>query len=239
MLESLIKKLEVRDALSEQEKRALHESVGRTHDFAQQTDIVIDGSRPTESTLMLEGVSARYKVVADGGRQITGIHIAGDFVDLHSFLVKTMDHGVVALTPCRVALVPHQRLRDITEQFPHLARLLWLNTLIDAAIFREWIIGMGRRSATAQMAHWFCEMLVRHRVIGRNNGNAFPLPITQVELGDALGLSHVHVNRVLQDLRGEGLVTWREGWLTITDWDRLAQMAEFDPTYLTLETEPR
>ena len=239
MMEMLIRKLELRDRLSAEEKQALENALGRVDEFPRDADIIRQHDRPTESSLLLDGLASRYTILADGGRQITAIHIHGDFVDLHGFLLKKMDHGVAALTPCRVAFVPHERLRVITEQHPHLGRMLWLSTLIDAAIFRQWVVSMGRRSALAQVAHFFCEHLVRHRVTGTADGNSFPLPITQAELGDALGLSVVHINRMVQELRTEGLIAWQEGRVTISDFDGLARVAEFDPTYLCLESEPR
>jgi CRP-like cAMP-binding protein len=238
-MEVFVRKLERRDRISREEKQALENAVGRIEEFPRDADIVRQHARPTESCLLLEGLASRYTILADGGRQITAVHINGDFVDLHCFLIKTMDHGVAALTPCRVAFVPHERLQSITERFPHLARLLWLSTLIDAAIFRQWLVGMGRRSALAQVAHFFCEHLVRHQITGTADGNSFALPITQAELGDALGLSVVHVNRMVQELRTDGLIAWQEGRVTILDFERLTRAAEFDPTYLCLDHEPR
>ena len=150
-----------------------------------------------------------------------------------------MDHSVGTMTPCRVAFVPHDHLRSITENYPHLTRLLWLSTLIDAAIHREWMTGMGRRSAVGQMAHLLCELYLRLKSVGLATGFSYWLPITQAETGDALGLSSVHVNRVVQELRAAGIITWRDETLIIDDWDRLAHIAEFDPGYLHLNVEPR
>ncbi len=202
-------------------------------------DIVREGDRPTESILLLDGFAGRYNLLRNGKRQITAIHVPGDFVDLHSFLLHRMDHGVVALTDCRTGAVPHEILRNITERHPHLARLLWLSTLIDGAIHREWLVAMGRRSSLGQMAHLLCELFLRLQVVGRTERNSFRLPLTQAELGDALGLSTVHVNRVLQELRKEGVIIWRGETLVVKDWPRLQQIAEFDPTFLSLEVEPR
>ena len=134
------------------------------------------------------------------------IHVVGDFVDLHSFVLKTMDHSVGALTRCRVALVPHEFLQGVTERLPHLTRLLWLDTLVDAATHREWIVGMGRRSALEQLAHLICELYVRLEVLGQVDGATFDLPLTQTDLGDALGLSLVHINRTVRELREAGLL---------------------------------
>ncbi len=202
-------------------------------------DIVREGDRPTESILLLEGFAARYDILRKGKRQITALHIPGDFVDLHSFLVKKMDHAVLAITPCSVAGVPHEILRHISESHPHLTRLLGVNLAVDAAIHRQWIVALGRRSALEHTAHLFCEMFLRLRAVGLTEDHSFKLPLTQAELGDSLGLSTVHVNRVVQELRAKELITWRGETLVIDDWERLQELAEFDPTFLSLEAEPR
>jgi CRP-like cAMP-binding protein len=239
LIDLLIRKLEQRDRLSQEEKRVLEGAMVRVKEFRPDEDMIREGDRPTESTLLLEGFAARYKVLTDGKRQITAIHVAGDFVDLHSFLLKQMDHAVLAITHCTVGAVPHETLREITESHPHLGRLLWLSTLIDGAIHREWLVAMGRRPAAHHTAHLLCELFLRLQAVGLTKDNSFRLPLTQTELGDTLGLSTVHVNRVLQDLRGGGLITWRGDTVVIEDWPRLKQFAEFDPTYLSLQNEPR
>ncbi|WP_046865621.1 Crp/Fnr family transcriptional regulator [Microvirga massiliensis] len=239
MTNPLIRKLERRDFLSEAEREVLEGAVARVKEIGADEDMVREGDRPTESTLLLEGFAARYKILASGKRQITAIHIGGDFIDLHSFLLHTMDHSILALTPCKIAVVPHGTLREITERHPHLTRLLWLSTLIDGAIHRQWLVSMGRLPALGQLAHLLCELLLRLQTVGQADGNGIRLPFTQPELGDVLGLSTVHVNRVIQELRNEGLITWRGDTVTITDWERLSEIAEFDPTYLNLEREPR
>lgn len=239
MVNPLILKLEQRDRLSEDEKSVLQNAIARVRVVAADEDIVREGDRPNESSLLLDGFAARYKILSNGRRQITAVHIPGDFVDLHSFLIKMMDHGVLALTPCRVAVVPHATLEKISDEYPHLTRLLWLSTLIDGAIHREWLTAMGRLSATAHMAHLICELFLRLKAVGRTEGYTIQIPLTQAELGDTLGLSTVHVNRVLQELRKEGLIRWQGEALTILDWERLKAVGEFTPTYLNLQQEHR
>ena len=202
-------------------------------------DILREGDRPTESTLLVEGFAARYNLLRNGKRQITALHVPGDFVDLHSFLVKKMDHAVLAITPCTVGGVPHETLREISENQPHLTRLLGVNIAVDAAIHRQWVVSMGRRSALEHAAHLLCELFLRLRAVGLTEDDGFKLPLTQAELGDTLGLSTVHVNRIVQELRARGLITWRGETLVIDDWERLQELAEFDPTFLSLEVEPR
>ena len=235
----LIDKLERRDSLSGEERAILERASARVVEFPADEDMVREHDRPSYSTLLLSGWAARYTILGDGRRQITAFHVPGDFVDLHSFLLKVMDHGVVALTSCKAALVAHDALAEITQEHPHLARLLWLSTLIDAAILRQWLIGAGKRRAPEQMAHLFCELFTRLQVIGQTKDNSFRIPITQAEFGDALGLSAVHTNRTLQMLRGEGFIEWNSGTIVLPDWQRISRFAEFDPTYLNLEHERR
>ncbi len=237
---AFISKLERRDRVSDEETAALLAAAGPVETFEPGADLVREGDRPDRSMLVAQGFTTRYRLLADGARQITAIHVPGDFVDLHSFLLKTMDHSVGALSTCRVVTFPHANLRAITERHPHLARLLWLMTLLDSAIHREWIVAMGRRSALEQMAHLLCEIFTRLAVIGHGaRDRELILPINQTELGDTLGLSTVHVNRTLQQLRAEHLIIWQGHSVRILDWQRLASIAEFDETYLHLDPEPR
>jgi CRP-like cAMP-binding protein len=201
--------------------------------------MVAEHSYPATSCLIVTGWAARAKLVEGGRRQITEFHLAGDFVDLHSFLIKQLDHEVITLTQCRVAVVPHEELRAITERLPHLTRLLWLGTLIDAAIHRSWLTAYGRMTAVQRIAHLLCELYVRLDVVGATEEGGFSLPLTQEEVGDACGLTSVHVNRMAQQMRGEGLLEWKRSRVTILDWERLKTLAMFDPTYLNLRQLPR
>ncbi len=234
-----LRRLERRDVLPAAEKAALIEAAMSAETYASGADLVREGKQPDRSLLLAQGFTTRYRLLADGTRQITAIHLPGDFVDLHSFLLRTMDHSVGALCACRVITFPHANLKLITERYPHLTRMLWLMTLLDSAIHREWLVAMGRRSALEQMAHLLCEIFTRLSVIGLGAGGEATLPINQTELGDTLGLSTVHVNRTLQQLRAEQLIVWQGQTVRILDWDRLARIAQFDPTYLHLEAEPR
>jgi CRP-like cAMP-binding protein len=235
----LIHKLGQRDTLSGEEKQMLNRAISRVVQFGADEDMAREHDRPSECRLLLEGWTTRYLMLKDGRRQIVGLHIPGDLVDLHSFPLKKMDHSIGTLTPCTVALVPHEALREITEMYPHLTRLLWLSTLVDGAILRQWVLGLGRRSATERMAHLFCELYTRLTLAGLAQDRTFQVPVTQAEFGDCLGLSTVHTNRVLQDLRAEALITWRGETVEIKDWECLQSLAQFDPTYLYLEDEPR
>ena len=237
MHRSIIRKIETFTALSEEEKRALVSALGSIKDVGADEDIVFDGDRPSHSCAILEGFACRYKLLENGGRQIMSFQIAGDLCDLHSFILGGVDHSIGTLTPCKIACIPHSALSDIMESYPRINRALWRDTLIDAAIFREWMMGIGRRSAYTRIAHVLCEVLVKMRAVGLANGHECELPITQAELGDALGLSTVHVNRSLQELRGHRLLELRGGSLTVLNWDGLKKAGDFDPTYLHLDQE--
>jgi CRP-like cAMP-binding protein len=225
--------------VSDEEEAVLRASVSEIREHPQGRTIVRTGTTLSASTLLIEGIVCRYKDLADGQRQIMELHVAGDFVDLHGFLLKQLDHNVGTMTPVRVASFPHDGLRAITETHPHLGRMLWFSTLLDAAIHREKILSIGRRSAMARIAHIFCELIVRLRIVGLADDDSYALPLTQADLADVTGLTSVHVNRMLKKLRDEDLLTFRGGTVTIGDWDRLQRVAEFDPAYLHLERQPR
>ncbi len=202
------------------------------------SDIVRQHSSPQYSTLILDGFAARYVMLMNGSRQITELNVPGDFVDLHSLMMNPMDHGVVALTTCTVARSPHEGLRRLTETEPHLTRLLWMDTLIDAAVHRQWIAGLGRRTAVARLAHLLCELYLRLEIVHRAGRGRMELPLSQAVLADVLGLSEVHVNRSIAQLRSAELVKWTGRAIEICDWDDLVRQAEFDPTYLRLTRAP-
>jgi CRP-like cAMP-binding protein len=232
MVEPLFAKLAKYEPLAEQEKEFIVQSVSQVFDYSSGQVIVEEGSAPLESCLVLEGFAGRTRILAEGARQILAFHIPGDFCDLHSFLLPRMDHSIEALGRCKVAKVPHRRIAEIIERFPRLTRALWWDMALDAAIHREWMVSLGRRSAYEQMAHLLCEMLLRLRVVGLASGDGFDLPLTQEQLGDAFGLSTVHVNRMLQALRRGNLIATAGRRITVPDLEALKEVAGFDPTYL-------
>lgn len=236
---TLLLKLRARDVITGEEEEIVRASVSEIREHPAGRTIVRAGTTLSASTLLVEGIVCRYKDLADGQRQIMELHVAGDFVDLHGFLLKQLDHNVGTMTSVKVASFPHDALRGITETHPHLGRMLWFSTLLDAAIHREKILSIGRRSAMARIAHIFCELLVRLRIVGLADDTGYDLPLTQADLADVTGLTSVHVNRMLKKLRDEDLLTFRGGRVTIDDWDRLQRVAEFDPSYLHLERRPR
>jgi CRP-like cAMP-binding protein len=231
----LIRKLRSISPLSDDETECLASLPFSVRSFAADQDIVREGDRPTECCLVVEGFTCRYKLTHTGKRQIFSFHLPGDVPDLQSLHLRVMDHSLATLTPSKLAFISHESLTKMMHRCPRVADVLWRDTLIDAAVFREWMIGIGRRSAETRIAHVLCEILVRMRAVGLANQQACDLPVTQAELGDALGLSTVHVNRSLQELRGKGLITLKGSLLTVTNWEGLKKAGEFDPTYLHLD----
>jgi len=194
---------------------------------------IVDAYAPTKfCSLILEGFAARYRILSNGRRQISALYLPGDFVDLHDFLLARTTQGVVSLSPCRLATIDHETLRTTAAREPQLAQLLWADTMVDAEVAREWLVAMGRRSALGRMAHLLCEICVRLKVAGQTRHMTFPLPLTQSDLADTLGLSVVHVNRVLKILRAQRFILLEGHTVTILDWDDLTELAEFDDTYL-------
>jgi CRP-like cAMP-binding protein len=233
-----IRKLESIARLSTKERQAIQSLPVKARVLQPRQDIVRDGDKPSQCCLILDGWACRYKLVGEGQRQIFSFHIAGDIPDLQSLHIHTMDHSLCTLTKATVGFIPHGSLRDLTARFPSIAAVLWRDTLIDTGIFREWMVGMGRRSAFEQVAHLFCELYLKLQAVGLAGSYRCPLPLTQVDLADALGLTNVHVNRVLQEMRGKSLITLRGHTLVLEAWNELVRVSEFDPTYLHLEKRP-
>ncbi len=239
MIERHLMKLRARDELGAAEEEAIRAAVSEYRDYRSDLTFIEPHRELQHSTLLLDGLMCRYKDLKGGQRQVTELHVAGDFADLHSFTLKRLDHSMMTLTPCRVAILPHENLRRITERYPHLTRLYWFATNLDAAIHREWEVSLGRRSALARVAHLFCELEVRLGLVGLAEGDGYALGLTQADVAECLGLTSVHVNRTLRELREQGLMEFRSGRVAIRDREELRRTAEFDPAYLYLERRNR
>jgi CRP-like cAMP-binding protein len=237
MMELLLKRLRWGNPLAQEEQDRVAAAVSRVQSFAPGETIVPAETRVDFSSVLLKGFSARQKVLKAGNRQITAFHLAGDFCDLHTYVLKTLPDSVVAMSECEVAVIPHTQLDKIVRDSYHVARLLWASTLIDASVFRQWIVSIGGRSADARLAHLFCELFLRFRMVGLTKDLSYTLPATQTDLADALGMSLVHTNKTCAKLRLAGLVTFAQRTVTIHDWDKLQNFAEFNPEYLHLETK--
>ena len=233
MANLLTRKLEAFAPLPEADKRLLDAVIREARDVGPREDLIREGDAPSDVRLILAGFACRYKRLAGGRRQIMAYLVPGDFCDLHVFILKAMDHTIATLSPCRVVDIPRPRILEMTER-PALGRALWWAALVDEATLREWLVNIGARPAEQRVAHLLCELLLRLRTVGLANGDSYELPITQAELADTVGLTNVHVNRVLQRLRGDGLITLRGKHLVILDVERLNAFSGFTPNYLHL-----
>lgn len=231
-LDIVIRKLELRLALSPEEKGALRSTFAATREYTSGQDLLTEGERPTFVGALLRGALCCYKALPNGLRQIVALPLPGDILDLHSFSLERIDHSIGALAPSILAIATHAAVEEMTEAHPRLAMLLWRDAVVEAAVAREWVVNCGRRDAHARIAHMLCEIYVRAAAVGLAKDGVCPLPMTQSDVGDATGLSVVHVNRVLQRLRAENLIVFGSGRLTIHDWDGLAKAAGFNPAYL-------
>jgi len=234
MIERLVRKLNARDAITPEEEDALRGLISTTETIPAKKVLVARREKLRHSVILLDGLMCRYRDLHNGRRQITALHLPGDFPDLHGYTLHYLDQDVMALTRSEVAFVPHDRLDRLMDQFPRLTRLLWFLTNLDAAIHREWEVSLGQRSGPAKAAHLFCELHTRFSVLGLAEDTAFPLPMSQTELGECLGLTFVHTNRILRTLRERGLADFRNRTVVIRDMAGLKALAEFDPAYLYL-----
>ena len=235
----LIRKLEQFTKLSSDDKQALSSAASMQRRFGARIDIISEGDASHHVNLILEGWACRYKQLDDGRRQIVSLFVPGDLCDEHIHVLREMDHSIATLSPVKVAEIPRPMLGQITETHPRLAKALWWNTLVTAAIQREWTVSLGQRTATERLGHLLCELFVRLRGVGLTEGNSCPLPLTQSELGEVLGLSNVHVNRTVQELRRSELIVLKGGRLTIPDFAVLQAASLFNPNYLHLDHEGR
>jgi CRP-like cAMP-binding protein len=231
----LLRKLSNFTELSAVESQAVIESCRDVHEFASREDVISQGDRTAGVKLLLEGFACRYKMLEDGRRQIVALFVPGDFCDLKVFILKRMDHSIGALTPSKIAEISPDNILRMTHDYPTLTRALWWSTLVEEAITREWLVNVGQRNALERMGHLFCELLYRFRAVGMNDGMSCTLPLTQVDIAETLGLSSVHVNRTLQELRRQNLITLEGGTLTIENLEALKEVSYFNPDYLHLD----
>ncbi len=233
-LENLVLKLTTSTPLPPEERTKLLRLPLTLKYFESGHDIVREGEQTKQCCLVCEGLVCRYKIIGEGGRQILSLHLPGDIPDVHSLLIDRMDHSLGTLTPAVVGFIAHDAVRALTRSSYRISEAFWRETLIEASIYREWMAGIGRRSAPSRIAHLLCEFITKMTAIGLSNGVTCVLPLTQPEIADALGLSTVHMNKKLAEIRKAGLVRIRANRLTILDWKGLCDVADFDPNYLHL-----
>jgi CRP-like cAMP-binding protein len=235
----LIRKLESISFFDDSDRSAVAGLPLRTRSVEAGEVLIEQGSVPTECCFVVEGLVSRYTVTASGGRQIVSFHIAGDLPDRDSLHLPRLDHGVSSISAARVAFIPHKSLMPLLPSHPNISVALWRDGVVDAGIFRQWLTSAGRRSAKQSVAHLVCEMFARMEALGLADGDHFSFPVTQTQLGDALGLSSVHVNRTLQELRTDGLISWKSSVVTIHDSPALKEVGDFDSAYLKLKPMPK
>lgn len=231
-LAPFVRRLERTSALSESARQALLFLPCITKTLPAGAHIVRDGDTPEHCALLLSGFAFRHKITGEGGRQIISIHMPTEFVDLQNIFLECSDHGVQTLTEAGVALVPRAALRELALTHADIGRALWLETLLDSSLFREWVVNVGRRDARTRVAHILCEFSLRLTSRGLAKNHCYELPMTQEQLADAVGLTSVHVNRVLKMLEGEGLIIREKRAIRIADWQRMRYVGDFNARYL-------
>ncbi|MGN6817200.1 MAG: Crp/Fnr family transcriptional regulator [Sphingomonas sp.] len=228
-----------RRELSEEEKQALEGLLTAPVTLPRRKVITSRGDVATRSTFLISGFMCRYMDGADGHRQLVSVQTPGDFVDLHAYPLQRLDHDIATLSECTVAYAPHDKITQVIERLPHLGRVLWFSTLLDAAMHREWIFRLGRLDAVGRVAHMLCETYARLDAVGMVEDGSFAWPLTQQDLGEACGLTSVHVNRTLRVLREAGMVEVSDRIVTMLDFERLASTGEFFPDYLYFDNHTR
>jgi CRP-like cAMP-binding protein len=234
-LQLFVSRLASRSVLTAAEKNAVLGLSGRIKQVKAHVDFVAYGEMVDHSCLVVAGCVGRFGQSGDGARQITCLYVPGDVADLPSVMSPKSGWGLSALTGTTLLQIPHGDIRRIAANHPGVAEALWRDCVADGSIFSEWVVNVGHRNALARLAHLFCEMAIRSERAGKGNKQSFPLPITQTDLGDATGLTSVHVNRTLRELRTRSVAEMRAGTVTIHDWDQLVTIGEFDDTFMLLD----
>ena len=237
-LEPMVRKLEYRGQFSDSDRVALRGLPHVVKTFEQHHFVVRERDQATHSCVLLSGFAIRHKIVGGGFRQIVAIHMKGEMVDVQNSLLGKADHSVQMLTLGKVAMIPREEIVRIAFERPAVGKAMWIDTLVDGSIFREWIANVGRRDARTRIAHILCEFGLRLKHAGLGDETGYALPMTQEQLGDATGLTSVHVNRTIKTLEAEGLIeraTPRS--ITVGDWKKLAGVGDFDSGYLHMKED--
>jgi CRP-like cAMP-binding protein len=232
VLDPLVRKLQQWVPLNPSECEAVRALPCEIRRMQPAEYIVREGDRPTHSCVMTSGFAFRQKIVADGGRSISAIHMRGDMVDLQNSLLGFADHSVQTLNRCSVGFIPSEAVKELAFTMPNVGMAMWYDTLVDASIFREWIANIARRNAAARIAHLLCEFGVRLEAAGLGAKLAYELPMTQEQLADCTGLTPVHVNRTLKLLEASGDITRSVRHVAIADWQKISATGDFHSEYL-------
>lgn len=240
MVNTLTRRIEAFTRLSQDDRAILERVAGRTiREVGARRDLIREGDAPRSVFLVLDGWACRYKTLPDGRRQIVSFFVPGDLCDLRIYILREMDHSIASITPVRVAEIARDDFEKLLAEHPRLVQALWWDELVAMAIQREWTLNLGQRTAFERIAHLLCELYIRMQAVGQTSGNSITFPLTQVDLADATGLTAVHVNRTLQELRKGGLIELQSKTLTIPNMDALKGAAMFNDNYLHLDREGR
>jgi CRP-like cAMP-binding protein len=232
IITALIARLRTISALDDEDLQAIRSLPIVVKHYQQGQLIVRDGDRPAECCLISQGFCVRSKTTSNGRRQILSIHIPGEIPDLQSLHLHVLDHDLVALTDCTLGFISHVSLREITRRRPNLAEIFWRDTLIDSAMFRDWIVNVGQRPAPSRLAHIIVELRERLKVVGQVQGARFEMPLTQEQIGEAMGVTSVHANRIVKQLRDDNVLEFHRGSVRVIDEQKLLELADFDRLYL-------
>jgi CRP-like cAMP-binding protein len=228
----MLLKFERRGRLGDADRKALLALPHNVRRMSAGTHIIRDGDKPDYCSVVLSGFAFRHKITGEGGRQVIAIHMEGDFVDLQNCLLPVSDHNVQMLTDGEVAFIAKDAVRDLALSRSAIGMAMWVDTMIDSAIFREWVVNVGRRDARARIAHMLCEFSLRLEAAGLAKEHRYELPMTQEQLADSVGLTSVHVNRVLRQLGEEGLISRNKRAIVIESWSRMRDAGDFNERYL-------
>lgn len=231
-LVALFRRWKRRLRLSEEDEAAVVNLTWVRKQYQRDAYLAREGEHVKACTVLLQGFAYRQKILSDGSRQIISFHIPGEFLDIQNCLLEVADHNVQALTRCLVAIVPKELLLQVMSARPAVRQAIWLDSLLDASVFREWVVNVGRRDARQRIAHLLCELALRMEAAGLGHKPLLDFPLTQEQIADATGLTAVHTNRTLQSLRKSGLIGLTASKLTILDWDALAEAGDFSERYL-------
>lgn len=239
MAQALALRLDAFTRLSPEDRAAISRLSKTTRVVPPRRDLIREGETPKFVHLMTDGWACRYKTLPDGRRQIVAFFVPGDFCDLNVYVLKEMDHSIGAITRLCVADITREDMDTLTERHPRITQGLWWEALVNSAIQREWTLNVGQRTAYERIAHLLVELFLRLRTVGLTQGDGCDFPLTQNDLADATGLTAVHVNRTLQELRRDGLIVLERKRLTIPDLKKLMAASMFNSNYLHLDHEGR
>ena len=236
-LQMLLRRLDAVADLPEEDRLAVLALPHRTRTVEASTYLTREGDTPAMCGVLGSGLAYRQKLTGDGVRQIVALHIPGDALDLQHLFLDIADHSVQMLTRGEVAFVPRKDLRELVDARPAIRQAVIASVLIEASIFREWVLNVGRRDARTRLAHLLCEFALRMEAQGLIDGGSVELPITQEQLADAVGLTPVHVNRTLKSLEADGLITRNKRNIVFPSWERMRDVGDFNPRYLHLDRQ--